>query len=137
MALIPADEKGLTNLQILTDAGALERILFNLVDNACKYARSAADKRIHIEAVPERQRVRIRVRDHGPGIDSKDIAKLFQPFHKSARDAANSAPGVGLGLSLCRRLAQSIGGELSLEQNSDTGAVFSLLLPSTNKKLVS
>jgi signal transduction histidine kinase len=118
MALIPADEKGLTNLQILTDAGAL-------------------DKRIHIEAVPESQRVRIRVRDHGPGIDSKDIAKLFQPFHKSARDAANSAPGVGLGLSLCRRLAQSIGGELSLEQNSDTGAVFSLLLPSTNKKLVS
>ena len=42
---------------------------------------------------------------------------------------AKPAPGVGLGLSLCRRLAQSIGGELILEQNSDEGATFSLLLP--------
>lgn len=129
MILVRADERELTNLQMLTDVAALERILVNLVDNACKYARSADDKRIHIEVVPERKRVRIRVRDHGPGIASKDVARLFQPFHKSARDAANSAPGVGLGLSLCRRLAQSIGGELSLEQNSDAGVAFSLLLP--------
>jgi signal transduction histidine kinase len=85
----------------------------------------------------EKKRVHIRVRDHGPGISVKDISKLFQPFHKSARDAANSAPGVGLGLSLCRRLAQSIGGELTLEQNSIAGAVFSLLLPLIQEKALS
>jgi signal transduction histidine kinase len=134
MILVPADEEELANLQMLTDVAALERILVNLVDNACKYARSADDKRIHIEVVPERKKVRIRVRDHGPGIAPKDIARLFQPFHKSARDAANSAPGVGLGLSLCRRLARSIGGELTLEQNSDAGAAFSLLLPRFQEK---
>jgi signal transduction histidine kinase len=129
MILVPAEEEGAVDLQIQTDVAALERILLNLIDNTCKYARSAADKRIHIEVSQEKKRVRIRVRDHGPGIAAKDVAKLFQPFHKSARDAANSAPGVGLGLSLCRRLAQSIGGELTLEQNSDAGAAFSLLLP--------
>ena len=129
MTLVPADENQWTDLHLFTDAGALERILFNLVDNACKYAHSAADKRIHIEVSLEKKKVRLRVRDHGPGIASKDVPKLFQPFRKSARDAANSAPGVGLGLSLCRRLAHSIGGELSLEQNSNAGAVFSLLLP--------
>jgi signal transduction histidine kinase len=129
MIIVSAEEKDTADLQIRTDVAALERILFNLVDNACKYARSAADKRIHIEVSRERKRVRIRVRDHGPGIAAKDVTRLFQPFHKSARDAANSAPGVGLGLSLCRRLAQSIGGELTLEQNSDDGAAFSLLLP--------
>ncbi len=134
MTLIPADEKSTANLQLHTDVAALERILFNLVDNACKYARSTADKRIHIEVTQERKGVRIRIRDHGPGISAKDVSKLFQPFHKSARDAANSAPGVGLGLSLCRRLAQSIGGELALEQNSDNGAVFSLMLPRLQHK---
>lgn len=128
MILIPADEKDTLNLQMQTDVAALERILFNLVDNACKYARSAADKRIHIEVSQEKKRIRIRVRDHGLGIAAKDVAKLFHPFHKSARDAASSAPGVGLGLSLCRRLAQSIGGELSLEQNSSAGAAFSLFI---------
>jgi len=51
--LVPADEKELANLQMLTDVAALERILFNLIDNACKYARAAADKRIHIEVAPE------------------------------------------------------------------------------------
>jgi K+-sensing histidine kinase KdpD len=64
----------------------------------------------------------------------KDITRLFQPFHKSARDAANSAPGVGLGLSLCRRLAQSIGGELTLEKDTDEGACFLLLLPCLHDK---
>jgi signal transduction histidine kinase len=135
MILVPANQDALTGLQLLTDAGALERILSNLVDNACKYAGAAADKRIHIDVEPGKKKVRIRVRDHGPGIDFKDIARLFQPFHKSARDAANSAPGVGLGLSLCRRLAQSIGGELSLEQGTDAGASFLLLLPRLQEKL--
>lgn len=129
MILIPAEEKDAADLQIETDAAALERILLNLVDNACKYARSAEDKRIHVEVSRDKKKIRIRVRDHGPGIAAKDAAKLFHPFHKSARDAANSAPGVGLGLSLCRRLAQNIGGKLALEKNSNTGATFSLLLP--------
>jgi signal transduction histidine kinase len=129
MMLVPADEKELARLQILTDVAALERILFNLVDNACKYARTAADKRIHLEAAVEGNKVRIRIRDHGPGIASKHVPRLFKPFHKSARDAANTAPGVGLGLSLCRRLALSIGGELTLERESAEGASFSLLLP--------
>lgn len=134
MILIPADRKDTLNLQMQTDVAALERILFNLVDNACKYARSATDKRIHIEVSQENKKVRIRIRDHGSGIAAKDVSRLFQPFHKSARDAANSAPGVGLGLSLCRRLAQSIGGELSLERNSSAGAAFSLLLPRLQQK---
>jgi len=129
MTLIPAEEEPWAGVLMRTDAAALERILFNLVDNACKYARAAADKRIHIEVTLEKKRVLFRVRDHGPGIAPKDAARLFQPFHKSARDAANSAPGVGLGLALCRRLARRIGGELSLEQNSNAGAAFLLRIP--------
>ena len=64
---------------------------------------------------PERSgdHVELLLRDHGPGIAAEQRRVLFQPFRKSARDAAHSAPGVGLGLALCRRLARDMGGELS------------------------
>jgi signal transduction histidine kinase len=55
--------------------------------------------------------------------------RLFQPFRKSARDAANSASGIGLGLALSRRLARQLDGELALEDGDARGACFVLNLP--------
>jgi signal transduction histidine kinase len=89
---------------LATDSAAVEQILFNLVDNACKYAAAAADKRIHLEIACDSRRVRIAVRDHGPGISRAGRKKLFQPFSKSVHEAASTAPGVGL-TGPCRRLA--------------------------------
>jgi signal transduction histidine kinase len=114
---------------VLADASAVEQILFNLVDNAAKYAASAADRRIEISADTAGGNAVICVRDHGPGIAPADARKLFRPFSKSARDAANSAPGVGLGLALSRRLARQMSGNLSLEQGDDQEACFRLSLP--------
>jgi len=68
------------------------------------------------------------MRDHGPGIEPREARRLFRPFTKSARDAANSAPGVGLGLALCRRLARAMGGELDLASVPGAGACFTLRL---------
>jgi len=73
----------------------------------------------------------IGVRDHGPGIPPADARRLFRPFHKSARAAAHSAPGVGLGLALARRLARSLGGDLRLVSGAGPGACFELWLRST------
>ena len=112
-----------------TDIAALEQILTNLVDNACKYASSASDKRIHLTATRERSHVVFRVCDHGPGLDRKEARLLFKPFRKSATAAAQSAPGVGLGLALCRRLANQLGGELSYEHRAEAGACFALRIP--------
>ncbi|MDP6381487.1 MAG: HAMP domain-containing sensor histidine kinase, partial [Phycisphaerae bacterium] len=114
---------------VRVDRSAVEQILFNLVDNSCKYAASASDQRIHIEAHRSAGGVSLRVRDHGPGIADGDAKRLFRAFSKSARDAAHSAPGVGLGLALSRRLARSMGGELSLETGAGEGAAFVLTLP--------
>jgi signal transduction histidine kinase len=110
------------------DASAVEQILLNLVDNACKYSASASDPRIHLEATADATNVVLRVRDHGPGISRSDARKLFRPFSKSAREAANSAPGVGLGLALSRRLARSMGGDLRLDDRVKDGASFEVLL---------
>jgi signal transduction histidine kinase len=113
--------------EVLADSTAVEQILFNLVDNACKYATTASDRTLTLSAEIVGKRVAIRLRDHGPGIAPHERSKLFRPFHKSAHEAALSAPGVGLGLALSRRLARAMGGDLILDRSSD-GTQFSLLL---------
>jgi signal transduction histidine kinase len=114
---------------VRADPSAVEQILFNLVDNACKYAAGAADNRIHLVAEAAGGRAVLKVCDHGPGISARDARRLFRPFSKSARDAANSAPGVGLGLALSRRLAREMGGDLTLIARPGDGACFALSLP--------
>jgi signal transduction histidine kinase len=116
-------------MSVRADPSAVEQILFNLVDNAGKYAAGAKDRRIHLQAERNGSYATIRVRDHGPGIAQGDRRKLFRPFSKSARDAANSAPGVGLGLALSRRLARQMRGDLRLEPAEGEGAQFVLSLP--------
>ncbi len=113
---------------VRANAAAVEQILLNLVDNACKYAGEADDGRIHLEAARNGRRVELRVRDHGPGLSHAARRRLFTAFGKSAREAAHSAPGVGLGLALSRRLARDMGGELRLDAGIDDGACFVLAL---------
>jgi signal transduction histidine kinase len=113
---------------LVTDPAAVEQILFNLVDNACKYAAQAVPRTIRLHAAAVNGRVEIRVRDFGAGIAPADVRRLFQPFSKSAERAAASAPGVGLGLALCRQLARQLRGELRYEPGAQ-GTTFVLTLP--------
>ncbi|MDP6554986.1 MAG: HAMP domain-containing sensor histidine kinase [Pirellulaceae bacterium] len=112
-----------------TDPAAVEQILFNLVDNACKYASAAGDRRIHLEVHAATSSLRLAIRDDGPGISPRNAHRLFLPFSKAGDDAAGSMPGVGLGLALCRRLARELGGRLELAQGQEHGAMFNLDLP--------
>lgn len=118
------------DFEILTDPSAVEQILFNLVDNACKYAgdeKTAARMELVVRRGPAV--LEFALRDHGPGLTKSEAGKLFRPFHKSAREAAHSAPGVGLGLALCRRLARDLGGTLIIDHSWPYGACFVLTLP--------
>ena len=125
-----ADEGG--DVEVMADPVAVEQILFNLVDNACKYAREAEDRRIHVMLFADVRTVGVEVRDHGPGISAREARRLFQPFTKSDSEAAASAPGVGLGLTLCRQLARGMGGELVLVRSSQaTGAPITRATPVT------
>jgi signal transduction histidine kinase len=113
-----------------TDVGVVEQILFNLVDNAAKYAGRAEDRRIHLDVARDGRFVALTVRDHGPGFASLRAAERTAPFSKSAEQAAVSAPGVGLGLALCRRLARELRGQLAIALNQgEPGAAITLRLP--------
>lgn len=114
-----------------TDAAAVEQIVFNLVDNACKYGgRGDEPPKVTVEVSRDaRGRVVFAVCDQGRGVLKSEVRRLFRPFHKSAREAAHSAPGVGLGLALCRRLATELGGSLEIDCDRREGACFLLKLP--------
>jgi signal transduction histidine kinase len=116
-------------LHARVDRSAVEQIVVNLVDNACKYAAASTPPEIRIELARDERRALVRVRDHGPGLSAAERRRLFRPFSKSDREAANSAPGVGLGLALSRQLARALGGDLSLESKEGPGAAFLLALP--------
>lgn len=114
---------------IRTNASAVEQILLNLVDNSCKYAGHADDKRIHLGVRLAGDRARLTIRDHGPGIPPEKKGRVFRSFSKTAHEAANTAPGIGLGLALSLRLARDMGGNLKSEPPEDGGAAFTLTLP--------
>jgi signal transduction histidine kinase len=114
---------------VRVDRPAVERILMNLVDNAVKYGTTdAAESRIDLRAELTGGEVRVRVEDDGPGVSRESRRRLFKPFSKSAAEAADSAPGVGLGLALSRRLARQMGGDLRYDDTATRGAVFVLSL---------
>jgi signal transduction histidine kinase len=125
---IEADDLATWSVDVSVDA--VERILFNLVDNACKYAAGADDRRIVLTVFRDGHTLTMAVCDYGPGVSPADRDRLFRAFAKSAKHAAESAPGVGLGLALSRRLARKMGGELRLAvKEQGSGARFVLTLP--------
>lgn len=106
------------------DPEAVGRILVNLADNAAKYGAGP----VRLEAAAAGGAVELRLRDHGPGLPAG--LRLFIPFSRSAEAAAGAAPGVGLGLALCRQLARAQGGDLRLEAPADgPGTCAVLTLP--------
>jgi signal transduction histidine kinase len=111
-----------------TDVELAQQILGNLLDNACKYSRGAADRRICLRVGSEGRRLVFEVADHGPGVPKRERRSIFRAFRRG-RDTEVTG-GVGLGLALARRWAGLLGGELTLRPMSATGgACFRLVLP--------
>ena len=109
------------------DEGRVEQILTNLIDNALKYA--PPDSPVVVAATPPAEgRVRLEVRDRGPGIGQEDLNRLFQPFSRSG-PGSGVGGGLGLGLYVSRVLADRLGGRLWLESAPGTGTTAVLELP--------
>ena len=113
--------------RVVTDVASVAQILFNLVDNACKYAAQAADRRIELTAASRGDQLVITCRDRGPGIPEACARQVFQPFVRG-ENAPSDVAGIGLGLSLSLGLARDLGGDLLVEEVSP-GAALSLSLP--------
>lgn len=107
----------------------LEQVLINLVRNAAEALDHVPvpERVIEIKARSAGERLRISVRDRGPGISPERASTLFQPFRTT------KANGLGLGLALCRIIIEAHRGELIYEPAEDRGAIFSLDLPTVSQ----
>lgn len=119
-----------SGLSVRADPQRVEQILMNLVDNSCKYASGAKDRRILLEAVAAGRFVELRVLDFGPGLAPSDRDRVFRAFERGALHASGTIPGVGLGLALAKGLARSMGGDLSILAGWTCGMGLALRLPS-------
>lgn len=113
---------------LTVDRQALEQVLLNLVDNACKYA-APTDDRLEVSARIERGELVLDVRDHGPGVPPAERNAIFQEFRRGEAHEAGAAPGVGVGLALARGLARAHDGDVTLVTTSPPGSLFRLTLP--------
>ncbi len=116
-------------VRVRGDEVPLQQVLVNLVRNGMDAMEQNApqDRILAVRTTvrTEQDRGIVRVEDNGPGIREQDKAKLFTPFFTTKSN------GLGMGLSICRSIVQSLGGRISLEDRSGPGAVFLVELPLT------
>lgn len=109
------------------DAGWLQRLLLNLLDNALKFTNASG--RIVIRVSREDQTARIEIRDTGIGLSAEDAERVFERFFRADPARSSSIEGAGLGLSLVRWIAGQHGGRVSVQSRLGEGSTFTVTLP--------
>jgi len=106
------------------------RILMNLLSNACKFTHNGTvTLTVERESVGNQHQIIFRVRDTGPGISPENQKFLFQRFFQTSSSPGPSAPGVGLGLSICMLYCEAMGGTISVKSELGKGSIFTVSLP--------
>ena len=113
----------------MADRSALERIVSNLVTNACRYGAPP----VTVRAERTDSHFRLSVEDRGHGVAAEFVPDLFERFSRSEGSRAG-AVGTGLGLAIARSYARAHGGELLYEDATPHGARFMLVLPAQPRR---
>lgn len=114
---------------VKVDRDALVQVIFNLVDNAVKYARDAEDRRVVLRAEAAGDGVALVVRDHGPGVPARQLRQVFEPFFRGERELTRTAKGTGIGLALVRGLIDGMGGAVVARNAQGGGLEVRITLP--------
>ncbi|WP_201370428.1 sensor histidine kinase [Ktedonobacter robiniae] len=112
---------------VMADRERIEEVLQNLLDNAIKY--SSGQLKITISARATSNEVIVSVRDTGMGISLRDQEQIFKRFRRIGNPLAQSTPGTGLGLYICRAIVEAHGGRIWVESTLRQGSTFSFSLP--------
>jgi signal transduction histidine kinase len=105
----------------------LGQLLDNLIDNALKYSEPGSPVTVRLDG--DARGVRLSVEDEGAGIRPDDLARIFEPFFRSTQARLIDHSGVGLGLSVAKRIAEVMGGRLDAQRGEKRGSRFILTLP--------
>jgi signal transduction histidine kinase len=111
---------------VLVDEAKLRVITMNLLSNAAKFTQAGG---ITVTANSDGDRVEVAVRDTGVGIARDQFEKIFEPFHQTSLDEGGYSEGTGIGLTIARKLARQMGGDITVDSEPGAGATFFLRLP--------
>lgn len=109
------------------DAGRLEQVLRNLIENAMKYSPEGG--RIVLYATRDGDMVKVSVRDHGIGIAPEHAERIFDRFYRVDNSMTRGTSGTGIGLSICRGLIEAHGGRIWVESVPGKGSTFHFTVP--------
>jgi len=118
---LPAD------LAAAADRRALHQVLVNLLENAIKHTPEGS--RITVTGAPAGERVRLEVRDDGPGIPASQRERIFERFYRIDPGRSRDMGGTGLGLSIVKHLVDAMGGAVGVRDGEPRGAAFWVELP--------
>ena len=128
----PADVDGMH-----ADVTRVRQILFNLLSNASKFTEGGTVRlQVRREEADDGDTVVFRVTDTGIGMTEEQLGKLFQAFSQADASTSRKYGGTGLGLVICRRFAQMMGGDVSVESTMGEGSIFTVRLPARVKRPV-
>jgi signal transduction histidine kinase len=113
--------------EVDTDESKLHQILSNMLENALKY--SPPDTRVIVRTEPSMHGLVLTVEDEGAGIPSEASEMIFERFYQVDQSATRRVGGTGLGLYICRRMADALGARIWLARSDPAGSEFSLFLP--------
>lgn len=113
-------------VSIESDPTKVRQILVNLLSNAVKFTDSGA---VTVEAKPLKNEVQLIVSDTGIGIQTENLNRIFDPFWQVEQKATRRATGTGLGLTVCKRLANLMGGDIAAISEIGQGTTFTVTLP--------
>ncbi|HVI11689.1 MAG TPA: GAF domain-containing protein, partial [Pseudolabrys sp.] len=115
---------------LIGDPTRVRQILFNLLSNAIKFTEHGG-VRVHVSTTPLGEgntRATVAVTDTGIGLSAEQLARLFEPFVQADSSITREFGGTGLGLSIVRRLAQIMGGDVTIESTPGAGSIFTVTL---------
>jgi len=113
---------------IETDGEKLSTIVENLLSNAIKFTASGSIT-VTVRDLPEMERVQFRVDDTGPGVDTRELQTIFEPFRQIDGSSTRRYGGVGLGLAIVQRYAQLLDATIDVDSTLGRGSSFILTLP--------
>jgi len=113
--------------QAVIDAKRIRQVLDNLIDNAIKYSPPGTE--ITISARRQAEAILISVTDQGAGIPEEDLTRIFDRMHRIEQRLKPGISGIGLGLSICKRLVEAHGGKIWAESTPGQGSTFSFTIP--------
>jgi signal transduction histidine kinase len=122
------------NTVVMADVGKLKEVIVNLINNAIKYSDKGHDIDVFHEI--KNHEIITSIKDGGLGISRENMDKLFSKFFRVKNSATLNIEGTGLGLYICKRIVESMGGKIWVESEEGRGSTFSFSLPMAAKKIV-